>query len=65
MNFRKDYVVWAKTSTGWTKVKILHSLDNYYTVQELNHDTAFGVSSHRLLSDEEYQKAKLKPLYLH
>lgn len=58
--FKEGDVAWAMTNNGLVQVKILRRLGTYYQVKKLNENVAFGVSSHRLLSETEYIE-KTKP----
>lgn len=58
--FKEGDIAWAMTNNGWVQVKILRRLGTYYQVKKLNENAAFGVSSHRLLSESEYNE-NIKP----
>lgn len=56
--FKEGDIAWAMTNNGLIQVKILRRLGTYYQVKKLNENTAFGVSSHRLLSEPEYSESE-------
>lgn len=60
IRFKVGDFAWVNTNNKWVKVKILRNLGNYYHVKKLNESVAFGVSSHRLLTESEYNE-KIKP----
>lgn len=58
MRFKRGDLAWIRDNyTEWVQVEIIRAYGNYYTVKRLDRPVAFGASSHRLLSQEEYKMA--------